>query len=148
MLWPHRSLPRRGFAAIILITFAMLTLPLYPVLGTMVLWGLLPFLLIALAGLWWGLEKSYRDKDIYEELVIGDRDVFLTRRNPDGTVQHWECNRYWALAELHVRGGRVPHYITLKGSDRQVEIGAFLSESERIALFPEIKAALREGDAG
>ena len=33
-LWPHRSLPRRGAAAFILVTFALLTLPLFTVLGS------------------------------------------------------------------------------------------------------------------
>ena len=148
VLWPHRSLPRRGFVVFILVTFAMLTLPLSPVLGTLVFWGLLPFLLIALAGLWWGLERSYRDMDIREDLVIGEREVSLTRTNPDGALQQWECNRYWVQVEMHVRGGRVPHYITLRGSDRQVEIGAFLSEDERIVLFPELTAALQVGERG
>jgi len=146
VLWPHRSLPRRGFAAIILATFAMFTLPLYPLLGSVVLWGLLPFLLIALAGLWWGLERSYHSARMREDLVIEENDVFLTRTNPKGDIQHWQCNRYWARAEMHVKGGRVPHYITLSGADRVVEIGGFLSEDERILLFPEITSALRAAD--
>ncbi len=94
VLWPHRSLPRRGFAAIILATFAMFTLPLYPLLGSVVLWGLLPFLLIALAGLWWGLERSYHSARMREDLVIEENDVFLTRTNPKGDIQNWQCNRY------------------------------------------------------
>ena len=78
-LWPHRSLPRKGFAAFILATFAMITIPLYPLLGTVVLWGLLPFLLLAVAGLWWGLERSYRDARMSEELHIDSANVHLLR---------------------------------------------------------------------
>ncbi len=146
VLWPHRSLPRRGFALFILITFAMLTLPLYPLLGTVVLWGLLPFLLMALAGVWWGLEKSYRTAKMREDLVIDAQEAHLTRTNPNGEVLEWQCNRYWVRVEMHAKDGPVPHYITLSGSDRVVEIGGFLSEEERIALCPEITAALRAGD--
>ena len=146
VLWPHRSLPRRGFALFILITFAMLTLPLYPLLGTVVLWGLLPFLLIALAGVWWGLEKSYRSARVREDLMINASDAHLTRTNPNGEVLKWRCNRYWVRVEMHANGGPVPHYITLSGSDRVVEIGGFLSEEERLMLYPEINAALRAGD--
>lgn len=147
VLWPHRSLPRRGFALFILITFAMLTLPLYPLLGTVVLWGLLPFLLIALAGVWWGLEKSYRSAQVREDLVIDVQDVHLTRTNPNGEVLEWQCNRYWVRVEMHALGGPVPHYITLSGSDRVVEIGGFLSQEERVALCPEIIAELRSGES-
>lgn len=142
-LWPHRSLPRRGFAAFILGTFTLITIPLYPLLGTVVLWGLLPFLLMAVGGIWWALEKSYRDARLREELTIGDADVHLIRTNPGGDRQEWACNRYWARLLMHPKGGPVDHYLTLKGSDREVEIGAFLSEDERKALYGELTDALR-----
>ncbi len=143
MLWPYRSLPRRGFAAFILGTFTLITIPLYPLLGTVLVWGLLPFLLIAVGGIWWALEKSYRDARMSEVLTIDDVDVHLVRTNPNGGQQTWECNRYWARVEMHPKGGPVDHYLTLKGSDREVEIGAFLSEDERKALYGEITDALR-----
>ncbi len=142
-LWPHRSLPRRGFAAFILGTFTLITIPLYPLLGTVVLWGLLPFLLMAVGGIWWALERSYRDARFHEELTIGDTDVHLVRTNPKGGRQEWQCNRYWARLLMHPTGGPVEHYLTLKGSDREVEIGAFLSEDERKTLFGELTDALR-----
>ena len=142
-LWPHRSLPRKGFAAFILATFTLITVPLYPLLGTVVLWGLLPFLLLAVAGIWWALEKSYRDADLTEELTIAPDQTRLVRTNPGGRRQEWDCLSYWAQAEMHASGGPVAHYITLRGSDREVEIGAFLSEDERKVLFGEITDALR-----
>lgn len=146
-LWPHRSLPRRGFAAFILGTFTLITIPLYPLLGTMVLWGLLPFLLMAVGGIWFALERSYRDARLLEELTIDDTDVHLVRTNPRGDSQEWTCNRYWARILMHPTGGPVDYYLTLKGSDREVEIGAFLSEEERKALFGEIMDALRPAGA-
>ena len=142
-LWPHRSLPRKGFAAFILATFGMITIPLYPLLGTVVLWGLLPFLLMAVGGIWWALERSYRDAEITEELQIGPDQVHLVRVNPCGRVQEWDCQSYWAKAHMHPTGGPVAHYITLKGKGREVEIGAFLSEDERKALYGELVDALR-----
>lgn len=142
-LWPHRSLPRKGFAAFILGTFALITIPLYPLLGSIVLWGLLPFLLLAVAGLWWALERSYRSGEVHEELIIGGEDVHLKRTNPDGATQEWDCKSYWAKAQMHPQGGPVPHYITLSGSGREVEIGAFLSVDERKVLYGEITGALQ-----
>ena len=142
-LWPHRSLPRRGFAAFILVTFALITLPLYPLLGTAVLWGLLPFLLLAVAGIWWGLERSYRDAALREELTLDPRDIHLLRIDPRGERREWDCNSYWARATLHVTGGPVENYLTLKGKGREVEIGAFLSEEERKTLYGELSDVLR-----
>ena len=141
--WPHRSLPRRGFAVTILLTFSLITVPLYPLLGTVVLWGLLPFLLMAVGALWWALERSYKDGDILEELVFTDDALHLTRTDPKGLKQEWDCNPYWARAEMHQQGGPVPWYVTLSGNGRRVEIGAFLSEEERRALYGELAEALK-----
>ena len=141
-LWPHRSLPRKGFAAFILITFALLLIPLSAVLGTLVLWGLLPFLLIAVGGVWWALERSYRDARLHEDLTLDAEHVTLTRTDARGGTQDWDCQCYWARAQMHVSGGPVPFYVTLTGKGREVEIGAFLSEDERKALYGELTDAL------
>ena len=142
-LWPHRSLPRKGFAAFILVTFALLMIPLWPVLGTVLLWGILPFLLLTLAGLWWGLEHSYRSARLREDLRISPDMLSLVRTNPRGDTREWHCESHWVRISLHPTGGPVPHYITLAGKGREVEIGAFLSEDERKALYGELTEALR-----
>ncbi len=142
-LWPHRSLPRRGFAAMILMAFTLGTIPLYGLLGTVVLWGILPFILAVVGALWWGLEKSYRDGDILEVLSLRpDNMLELHHRAADGTEYLWECNAYWARTEMHVSGGPVPFYVTLTGNGRAAEIGRFLSEDERKALFDELTRKL------
>ena len=69
-LWPHRSLPKRGFVLFIGGTFLLLLLPLYPAIGSPVLWGLLPFLMGTLGLLYWAIQKSYRDGEVLEELRI------------------------------------------------------------------------------
>ena len=68
-LWPYRSLPRRGFVWFIGGTAAALTVPLLAVLGSPILWGLLPFMLLVLWALWWALSRSYRDGAILEVLT-------------------------------------------------------------------------------
>lgn len=141
-LWPHRSLPLPGFAAVILGMFAFACLPMLAVIGTAVLWGVLPFALIALGGLWIALRRSYRDGEILEELRLTEDDIRLTRREPRRAVQEWHSNPYWTRVELHEAGGPVPNYVTLRGGGRQVEIGAFLSEDERKALYGDLRARL------
>ncbi|RVT86721.1 DUF2244 domain-containing protein [Rhodobacteraceae bacterium CCMM004] len=138
-LWPHRSLPRRGFAAFILITFFLILMPTVPLLGTPVLWGLLPFLLGAVALLWYFLDRSYRDGELTEELVLWSDRVRLTRRNPRGPAQEWEANPHWVRVEMHESGGPVENYVTLRGGGRAVEIGAFLSPEERETLYGDLR---------
>lgn len=141
-LWPHRSLPRTGFVLFIGTTCALIALPLLTVIGSPVLWGLLPFLALAVAGLWWALMRSYKDSDIIEDLVLAADRLHLTRHGPRGRRQDWEGNPYWVRVELHPKGGPVPNYVTLKGGPREVEIGAFLSEEERILLARDLAMAL------
>ena len=142
-LWPHRSLPRWGFALFILITAGMISLPLFSVLGTVVLWALLPFLCVAVLAVWIALEASYKQGRLEEQLIIDREQVHLRRKNPRGSVQEWDCQSYWAKVQIHETGGPVPNYVTLSGMGREVEIGAFLSEEERKALYAELLEAFR-----
>ncbi|QQA42053.1 DUF2244 domain-containing protein [Pelagovum pacificum] len=141
-LWPYRSLPRRGMVIFIGITVALVSLPLLAVVGSPVLWGLLPFIVAAIAGLWWAIERSYSDGSVLETLLVWPDRVTLTRRNPRGPRQDWEANPYWVEVCLHEDGGPVETYITLRGAGREVEIGAFLTPEERKALYPELRRAM------
>ncbi|KAA9010120.1 DUF2244 domain-containing protein [Histidinibacterium aquaticum] len=137
-LWPFRSLPRRGMVVFIGITCALVSIPLLAVVGSPVLWGLLPFLIIAIGGVWWAIERSYRDGTVLEVLRLWPDRVALTRHNPRGPRQEWEANPYWVDVRLHADGGPVEDYLTLKGNGREVELGAFLAPEERKALHDDL----------
>jgi uncharacterized membrane protein len=141
-LWPYRSLLRKHFVIFIGVTVALCALPLMLVLGTSVLWGLLPFFALVIAGVWYALHVSYRRGEVLEKLAVGESRVHLTRHNPNGATQEWVANRYWVTVHLHPRGGPVENYITLRGGDREVEIGAFLDADERLVLYDDLKRAL------
>ena len=142
-LWPHNSLPAKGFAAFILATFTLICIPLLGLLGTVLLWGLLPFAMIALGGMWYALRRNEADRKILEVLTLGRDHMHLVRHNPQGPEQEWQCNPYWAKLIMHQKGGPVPHYVTLSGAGREVEIGAFLSEDERKSLYAELSDRMR-----
>ena len=137
-LWPHSSLPSGGFVWFIAATFVLIQLPLFAVLGTVVLWVLLPFLMITVAAIWLALKRSYHDQNVLETLSLKADEVHLQRRNPKGDHQEWDCNVYWAKLSIYPNGGPVPNYLTLTGNGREVEIGAFLSEDERPVLYLEL----------
>ena len=155
-LWPFRSLPKRGFVLVIGGTAALLSLPLLAVLGSPVLWGLLPFLLLAVWGLWVALQPQLprrRDRRGPDDLA-GPRHPRAPR--PARTAADMAGQPALGRGEPAPEGGPVPHYLTLRGGGREVELGAFLSEPERIALRAEVAAALaacgdglrRDGDSG
>ncbi len=145
-LKPHESLPPRGMAAFVLATFTLILLPTLGLLGTPLLWGLLPFVLLAVWGIYFALQKNHKQRQITETLTLTSDQATLVHAKPNGEITTWECNRYWAQLHIHKTGGPVPHYVTLKGMGREVEIGAFLSEEERITLYNDLHTALKKAD--
>lgn len=146
-LWPHRSLSRRGFVWFIGTTAALIGVPLVAVLGSPVVWALLPFLVGTIWAIWFALAKNGRDRDIVEDLILSPTQITLSRQGPKGKRQDWQANPYWLRITLHPTGGPVPNYLTLKAETREVELGAFLSEDERIALCNDLErrlAAIRQ----
>ena len=130
-LRPHKSLTPPGFVWFIGLTAGLMALPLIAVLGRPVLWGVLPFVLIAIAAIWWGLKRSWSDMELHEELVIWDGWMRLVHNAPRKPPQVWEANPYWVRVRRIPEGGKVPDYVTMKAEGREVEIGAFLAPSER-----------------
>jgi uncharacterized membrane protein len=143
-LWPYRSLLRRDFVVFIAGTVAIIFLPLIAVLGSPVLWGLLPFFIIAVSGVWYALHRSYKDGEILEELRIWPDRMTLIHIHPRRGRKSWEGNPYWVNLKIDKRNERIVNYITLKGSEREVELGAFLSEDERAVLYDEVDRAMRD----
>lgn len=143
-LWPHRSLSQRGFVGFVGLTAALIAVPLFANLGSPVLWALLPFLLATIWGIWFALRKNGRDRDIVEDLSLTPDRITLVRHGPKGQRQAWAANPYWLRVTLHETGGPVPNYLTLKAEGREVELGAFLSEEERVALRREPQDRLRD----
>lgn len=141
-LWPHNSLTARGFVAFVGVTSALLAVPLIGLLGSPVLWGLLPFLMAAVAAIWVALRRNNHDRQIREELRIGADMVTLVHGEPGGKTRDWSANRFWVKPVLTAQGGPVPHYLTLRGGAREVELGAFLTEDERKALYADLTARL------
>ncbi len=137
-LWPYQSLPPHGFAAFIGVTFIMILIPLFAMLGTVLLWGLLPFVLMAVGGMYIALQKNHKSRQIEEILTLDGDTAHLVHTTPKGEIKEWDCNRYWAQVLKYEKDGPVPHYVTLRGHGREVEIGAFLSEDERIALYDDL----------
>ena len=114
-LWPYRSLPKRGFVIFIAITATMLLVPLLGVLGSPVLWMLLPFMAGAIAVIWIALQRSYRDGEVLEELTLTRDRITLTHQKRGADVQYWEANPYWVRITLHPGDLPVPRYLTLNG---------------------------------
>jgi len=143
-LMPNLSMGNVGFVRVIAMAAFFLALPLLGVLGTPILWGLLPFMGLALWGLWVALMRNRRDQTtLAEDLFLTRDQITLTRTSPKRTPQHWQANPHWVRLTLTAKGGPVENYLTLSGAGREVELGAFLSPEERATLHDELSLALR-----
>lgn len=141
-LRPHRSLSPKGFAVVISGTAIMLSVPLLAFLGSLVWWGLLPHLLLTLWLLWYLIQRNTADGELREELKIWPDLVTVHRHNPRKPDQFWQTNPYWIKVNIR-ESHHVKNYLTLSGSGREIELGAFLTPEERLDLRNRIEDALR-----
>ena len=141
-LWPHQSMTARGFVTFIGVTAGMLALPLVATLGSPVAWVLMLFFLAAIAGVWWAIMANRAHQTLHEELAIWPDRLRLEHVEPKRAPLEWEANPHWVRVHLRDKGGPVEKYLTLKGGDREVELGAFLSPEEREALHDELTRLL------
>ncbi len=141
-LWPHQSMTASGFVTFIGATAAMLALPLIMLIGSPITWVLLAFFLATIAGVWFAIMRNRENQSLHEELAIWPDRLRLAHVEPRQRPLEWEANPYWVSVHLHDKGGPVEKYLTLKGSDREVEIGKFLSPEERVALHDELTRVL------
>jgi len=143
-LTPFVSMGPTGFVRIITISAAFLALPLLAVLGTPVLWGLLPFAALALWALWYALSRNSAERRaLREDLCLTKERIEITRTNPRKPAQHWHANPYWVRVKLAEKDGVIENYLTLEGNGREVELGAFLSPEERAEIYATLSQALR-----
>ncbi|MEM9852780.1 MAG: DUF2244 domain-containing protein, partial [Pseudomonadota bacterium] len=120
-LRPHRSLSNRGFAFVILLTAGALSIPMFAFLGTLAVWGLLPYAALAVFMLWTAIRASDRDGTLTEHLQLWPDLIAVHRMNPRKPDQYWCANPYWVTA--HIQQTRdTKDYLTLKGAGREIEL--------------------------
>jgi len=141
--WPNQSMTREGFVWFMGATLILVSLPLLTVLGSPILWFLLFFFGLAIAGLWWAINAQKRSVALREQLVLGQDAITLTRNEAGKPDKTWQANTYWVTVHLHADAGPVESYLTLKGNGREVEFGAYLSVEERKELYEDLSNRLR-----
>lgn len=131
----------RQFRVFLGIVALFLTVPLIPVLGHASAWVIAGFLVLDFLLLYGMMQLTYRSGRVRETVTIWSDRMRIERVEPSGRCLEWEANPYWVRVEV-VDTKRVPSYLMLCSSDRQVELGAFLTADERIELADELRGAL------
>ena len=139
----YNSLTETGFVWFITITSIMMLIPIFAFLGHSFLWIIAGALGLTLCGVWIALKSSWYRGRVFEELEVWSDNVELKRINPNGSIQKWSASPYWTEINLTKKDGPVRNYLTLRGSGKTIEIGAFLSEDERPILAQDLREAFR-----
>lgn len=142
ILCPHRSLSLNGFANLMGFVGLVFLIPLFAFLGSVVLWGLLPAVLLTIWGLWYAVRRNTKDGELSETLRLWPDLIAVHRANPRKADQYWYANPYWVTVKLQDTK-EIENYLTLKSSEREIELGAFLTPNERIELCHTLDRHMR-----
>ena len=142
-LWPNRSLGRTGFRVTMAITAIGFAIPVLPFVWAGGFWVLLPVVAVVFAALAYAFKANNRHGQMREHVSLWKDLIAVERHEVNGEIKRWSCNPYWMRSRLVKEGGPVENYLTLIGSDREIELGAFLSPEERLALLADIEAAIK-----
>ena len=107
-LWPHNSLPPRGAMIVILSVFLFGLIPLLAMLGSVVLWGLLPFLLLTVLGLWLAIQTNYRARSVFEVLTLNQTQARLVHHHPQTGIRNGPATAIGPAPRCTQAAGRCP----------------------------------------
>lgn len=142
ILRPNASATRRE-AALFFSLVAFLSLAIATAFAVSGAWMVLPFSggeLAFLGGcLWWSL----RDASVREVITITEAAVSIERQGGRGRREKIEFPRFWARVTLVASPFRGhPSRLSIRSHGKEIEVGRFLVEEERVSLALKLKQTL------
>ncbi|QXP82889.1 DUF2244 domain-containing protein [Methylococcus sp. Mc7] len=144
VLKPNASLTRWQ-ARLLLGGFALVLASIGSAFAFIGCWFVLPFAGAEWLVLAYCFSLAFRQSAVREVITVTDADVML-ERGIRGPEQTYRFRRAWLGVSLDgpAAAGH-PSRLCLKRHGRKIEIGRFLVESEREALYRELKKELMNG---
>ncbi len=139
-LLPHRSLSRKGFITLMLATgsASLATGVAFAMRGA---WPVTGFSALVVVLLYLAFRLNYRSARLSERIVLGERELRITRLHPSGERESWSFNPYWVNFQ-HLRRDYEADELSLASHGRKLVFGAFLSDSEKDSFAAALNAAL------
>src|SRR5215471_2497335 len=139
VLYPHRSLPPRGFLVLMLLLGAVsfaagvsfVLIGAWPVFGYFGLDVLLVYL---------AFRASYRSAHMHEWVRLTEDTLTVERVSQRGERRRWQFQPFWLRVVLEER--EETNRLVLTSHGREVVIGGFLAPAERKSLAVALKNAL------
>jgi uncharacterized membrane protein len=140
LLYPHRSLGRKGYLILMAGTAAIVLLYglVFLVIGA---WPIFGFLGGEWLLFWFLFRKNHRGDDRAERIRLYADHLLLERYDRKGGHTSERLQPYWLNVILE-RAEEPDSALYLRSHGRSVEVGAFLSAKERRDLAAELRAVL------
>ncbi|MGK9053978.1 DUF2244 domain-containing protein [Xaviernesmea oryzae] len=140
-LTPHRSLGRRGFQVVLMLSGAVCLV--YG--GFFLATGAYPigfFFGLDFLALYFALKMSYRSGKAREEVTVSRSNLSIRKFSPAGRMVEYCFNPFWARFRVnrHEEFGITSMYVT--GEGRGTDIGSFLNPDDRESFAKAFKGAL------
>jgi uncharacterized membrane protein len=140
VLRPHRSLPPRGFAILMLVLAgASFGIALFCVLNGA--WPVTPFFGLDVALVYVAFRVSYRRARLREELRLTEERLTVERVSPRGERRRWQFQPFWLRVRLEEEDEHSSRLL-LTSHGRSLAIGGFLAPAERRRVAQGLRDAL------
>ncbi|HLJ19561.1 MAG TPA: DUF2244 domain-containing protein [Stellaceae bacterium] len=139
VLYPHRSLPPRGFLVLMLVLGAVsfaagvsfVLIGAWPIFGYFGLDVLLVYL---------AFRASYRSARMHEWVRLTEEALTVERVGQRGDRRRWQFQPFWLRVVLEERDET--NRLVLASHGRELVVGGFLAPAERKRLAVALKSAL------
>jgi uncharacterized membrane protein len=140
VLAPHRSLPPRGFAVLMLVVAAVsFCVSLVFVLNGA--WPVTPFFGVDVLLVYLAFRISYRRAKLREELRLTEDSLTVERVGIKGERMRWQFQPFWLRLVFEEKDEHT-NRLTLASHGRSVAVGSFLGPAERRGVAMGLRDAL------
>jgi uncharacterized membrane protein len=147
IITPHRSLPAKGFVAVMALVGGVSFAGgmFFYLLGA---WPVVGFLGLDVLLVYWAFRVNYRAAAAFEEVTVTPSELRLRRVSHRGEVAEWTLNPLWTQLdrERHDEFGLLKLFLVSRG--RKLSVAGFLSPKERESFAAALSAALGEARRG
>ena len=147
LVTPHRSLPRSGFRAVMIVAGAV-CLSSGLVFWSMGAWPVAGFFGLDIAALWLAFKLSYRSGRAYEEVKVSHHEVHVRKVSPSGRIEDYRFNPLWIRLSVTRLEDEGCVKVSLVGRGIDLVLGGFLNPDDRESFANAFSRALHAARSG
>ncbi|HEY7293676.1 MAG TPA: DUF2244 domain-containing protein [Dehalococcoidia bacterium] len=140
VLAPHRSLPPRGFA-VLMLGLAVVSFCVSLAFVLHGAWPVTPFFGLDVLLVYWAFRINYRHARLREELRLTEDSLTVERVSIYGERRRWQFQPFWLRVTLEEKDEDT-NRLVLASHGHALVVGSFLGPAERRGVAKALKDAL------